>query len=147
LNLFNCPTVAYSGENDRQKQAADVMARALQDEGIELAHVIGAKAGHQYTPDAKAEINRRIDRIVDAGRDVLPARVCFTTWTLRYNRSAWVEIDGLEQHWVKARVEADLSRGQGAGPKIRTKNVAALTLSIPSGLCPIDTHPLGRPQQ
>ena len=27
LNLFNCPTVAYSGEVDRQKQAADMMAR------------------------------------------------------------------------------------------------------------------------
>ncbi|MGO9924317.1 MAG: prolyl oligopeptidase family serine peptidase [Isosphaeraceae bacterium] len=138
LNLFNCPTVAYSGENDRQKQAADVMARALQAEGIELAHVIGAKAGHQYTRDAKAEINRRIDRIALVGRDVLPAKVCFTTWTLRYNRSHWVEIDGLEQHWAQARVEADLSRGQGAGPKIRTKNVSALTLSIPAGLCPFD---------
>ncbi|MGO9470398.1 MAG: prolyl oligopeptidase family serine peptidase [Isosphaeraceae bacterium] len=138
LNLFNCPTVAYSGENDRQKQAADVMARALQAEGIELAHVIGAKAGHQYTRDAKAEINRRIDRIALVGRDVLPAKVCFTTWTLRYNRSHWVEIDGLEQHWAQARVEADLSASQDAGPKIRTKNVSALTLSIPAGLCPFD---------
>ncbi len=64
LNLFNCPTVAYSGEDDRQKQAADMMAKALAREGIELVHVIGAKAGHQYTPEAKAEINRRIDSIV-----------------------------------------------------------------------------------
>ena len=61
LNLFNCPTVAYSGEKDSQKQAADMMAKALKAEGIELAHIIGAKAGHQYTPEAKAEINRRID--------------------------------------------------------------------------------------
>ena len=30
VNLFNCPTVAYSGEMDRQKQAADIMATALQ---------------------------------------------------------------------------------------------------------------------
>ncbi len=28
LNLFQCPTVAYSGEIDRQKQAADVMETA-----------------------------------------------------------------------------------------------------------------------
>ena len=27
VNLFNLPTVAYSGEIDRQKQAADVMAK------------------------------------------------------------------------------------------------------------------------
>ena len=65
LNLFNCPTVAYSGEIDRQKQAADMMAKALAKEGIELVHVIGAKAGHKYTPEAKDEINRRIDSIVE----------------------------------------------------------------------------------
>ena len=75
LNLFNCPTVAYSGESDRQKQAADMMAKALEDEGIELVHIIGAKAGHQYTPEAKAEINRRIDSIADAGRDPVPVKV------------------------------------------------------------------------
>ena len=37
LNLFNCPTVAYSGERDRQKQAAEMMTRALEIEGIELS--------------------------------------------------------------------------------------------------------------
>ncbi|KAJ3059122.1 hypothetical protein HK102_010146, partial [Quaeritorhiza haematococci] len=31
-NLFNVPTVAYSGEKDGQKQAADFMARALADD-------------------------------------------------------------------------------------------------------------------
>ena len=36
----------------------DMMAKALEAEGIQLAHVIGAKAGHNYTADAKAEINR-----------------------------------------------------------------------------------------
>ena len=29
VNLFNCPTVAYSGEIDSQKQAADIMGKAL----------------------------------------------------------------------------------------------------------------------
>ena len=99
LNLFNCPTVAYSGEVDRQKQAADMMAKALAKEGIELVHVIGAKAPHRYTREAKDEINRRIDSIVDVGRDPVPVKVRFTTWTLRYNRSFWVQVDGLDKHW------------------------------------------------
>ena len=86
INLFNCPTVAYSGEIDRQKQAADMMAEALKEEGIELVHLIGAKAGHQYTPEAKAEINRRIDSIVEPAATLVPTQVRFTTWTLRYNR-------------------------------------------------------------
>jgi hypothetical protein len=138
LNLFNCPTVAYSGEVDRQKQAADMMARALAKEGIELVHVIGAKAAHRYTPDAKEEINRRIDSIVTLGRDPVPVKVRFTTWTLRYNRSFWVRLDGLEQHWEQARVDADLFGRDGLGPEIITKNVSALTLTMPPGHYPAE---------
>src|SRR6185369_9736318 len=41
VNLFNLPTVAYSGELDSQKQAADMMAKAVAAEGMELTHVIG----------------------------------------------------------------------------------------------------------
>ena len=143
LNLFNCPTVAYSGEVDRQKQAADMMARALAKEGIELVHVIGAKAGHRYTPEAKDEINRRIDSIVNVGRDPVPVKVRFTTWTLRYNRSFWVQVDGLEKHWERARVDADLFGRDGLGPEVITKNVSALTLTMPPGHYPpeLDTKP------
>lgn len=137
LNLFNCPTVAYSGEKDAQKQAADMMAKALKAEGIELAHVIGKDARHHYTPEAKAEINRRIDSIVESGRDPMPFTVRFTTWTLRYNRSSWVQVDGLEQHWERALVEADLVGGDGRTPSIRTTNVSALTLSIRPGNYPL----------
>jgi len=138
LNLFNCPTVAYSGERDRQKQAADMMAKALKSEGIELVHIIGAKAGHQYTSEAKAEINRRIDAIASIGRDPVPSEIHFTTWTLRYNRSSWIQIDGLEQHWEEARVDARLFEDTGDGPQITTKNVSALTLALAPGDCALD---------
>jgi hypothetical protein len=133
LNLYNCPTVAYSGERDAQKQAADMMAAALKVEGIELAQVIGKNARHFYTPEARAEINRRIDSIVAVGRDPIPEAVKFTTWTLRYNRSFWVQIDGLEHHWDRAEVTAGLDELDGL--TVRTRNVSALTLSFPSGRC------------
>ena len=139
LNLFNCPTVAYSGENDSQKQAADIMGRALAGEGIDMVHIIGQKAGHAYTPDARAEINRRIDAIVARGRNPVPNRVRFTTWTLRYNNMLWVTLDGLEQHWSRARVDAEIVNADNV--RVTTQNVAALTLSMPPGLCPLDnTH-------
>src|SRR5205823_10151734 len=85
INLFNCPTVAYSGEIDRQKQAADVMEMALGYEGMKLKHIIGPKTGHAYEKNAKAELNRQIDAIVDKGRDAVPKQVKFATYTLRYN--------------------------------------------------------------
>ncbi len=139
LNLYNCPTVAYSGDRDSQKQAADMMARALRAEGIELAHIIGKNIGHNYTPEAKVEINRRIDAIAAKGRNPVPPSVRFTTWTLRYNRAFWVHVDGLEHHWERATVRADLSRNErGKLAHVDTQNVDALTFSIPAGHCTFD---------
>ena len=36
----------------------------------------------------------------------MPGRIRFTTRTLRYNQMLWVTVDGLEQHWERARVDA-----------------------------------------
>ena len=137
INLFNCPTVAYSGELDIQKQAADMMAKALAAEGIELVHIVGPKTGHSYHPDSKKEINRRIDSIAARGRNFVPNHVHFTTWTLRYNQMNWVTVGGLEQHWERARVDAKLADEENT-VNVTTKNVSALTLDFAPGLCPLD---------
>ncbi len=68
----------------------------------------------------------------------MPETLRFTTWTLRYNRSFWVQVDGLERHWERAQIDADLYGEDLDGPEIRTKNVIAFTLSIPSGRYPLD---------
>ncbi len=137
VNLFNCPTVAYSGEIDSQKQAADIMGKAMAAEGIEMVHIIGPKTAHSYHPDSKKEINRRIDSIAARGRNLVPDHIRFTTWTLRYNQMNWVTVDGLEQHWERARVEAMLDDDNNS-VNVTTKNVSALTLDFAPGLCPLD---------
>ncbi len=63
-NIFNLPTVAYSGEIDSQKQAADIMEQAMAKEGLKLKHIIGPKTGHSYEKGAKAEVNKLIDEVV-----------------------------------------------------------------------------------
>ncbi len=141
LNLFNCPTVAYSGETDRQKQAADAMAGALASEGMTLMHIIGQGMGHKYDESSKAEINRRIDAIAARGREPLPREVRLTTFTLRYNRMHWVVVEGLEQHWERALVTAKIENPHEVS--ISTTNVSHLVLDMPSGLCPLD--PTRRP--
>lgn len=136
LNLFDCPTVAYSGGIDPQKQAADAMAKALHDVGIELVHVIGPNTPHRYEPHARQEVSRRMDLIALHGRDPIPAHVRFTTWTLRYNRMLWLELDGLEHHWERATADATI-----AGPsdlRIATQNVTGLSLRMAPGYCPLD---------
>lgn len=137
VNLFNLPTVAYSGEIDKQKQAADVMAEAMKKEGLELVHLIGPKTGHSYEKATKEELNRRIDAIAATPRNPVPRKIRFTTWTLIYNESFWVTVDAMGKQWERARVDAELADGV----KVATVNVTALTLNMDAGLCPLEGKP------
>src|SRR5947209_4630587 len=121
-NLFNLPTVAYSGEIDKQKQAADMMAKAMKAEGLDLVHLIGPNTAHKYHPETKKELSRRIDELAAKGRPAAPERVKFTTYTLRYNRCYWLTVTGLEKHWERADVDADRSG------KVTTRNVSSFSL-------------------
>jgi len=134
LNLFNCPTIAYSGEIDKQKQAADEMVKALAAEKLEIKHVIGLQTAHKYHPDAKKEIEAWLLPVVTAGRNPVPKEIKFTTWTLRYNQLKWLTVDAMGKHWDRARVDAEIVDG---GIKVASQNVTALTLNMPAALNPL----------
>jgi hypothetical protein len=160
VNLYNLPTVAYSGEIDRQKQAADVMAREMKKVGLELTHIIGPKTAHAYEKGAKAEVSRRIDAIVEQGRNPVPERLRFVTYTLRYNQCGWLTVDRLGTHWAPARVTATLNHpveategGIFPAMLIETENVTGLTIRFGPGEWPIylpnlaiDHQPLKAPR-
>ena len=124
-NIFNLPTVAYSGENDSQKQAADVMAREMKKVGLELTHIIGPKTGHSYEKAAKEELSKRIDAIAEKGKPSASDRkeIKFVTYTLRYNTCDPITVTGLEKHWERARVTATMEK---ASITIKTENVSSL---------------------
>jgi hypothetical protein len=129
LNIFDLPTVAYSGEIDSQKQAADVMAREMKKEGLELIHIIGPKTGHAYEKMAKEEVNKRIDAIVEKGLPTARPEIKFVTYTLRYNHCDWVTIQGLAKHWERAEVIGTSKDGKIT---VTTKGVTALTIRVPA---------------
>ena len=140
LNTAMVPLVAYSGEIDSQRQAAQAMEKAMEAEGLVLTHLIGPKTGHSYEPVTKQELNRRIDLLAARGRVRVPSEVHFVTHTLRYNEMAWVRLEGLEQHWEQARVNAHLD-APASLITVDTTNVTSLTLDFPSGDCPF---PVGK---
>ena len=135
-NLLQCPTVAYSGELDTQKQAADVMDEALRAEEVRLVHIIGPATKHAYHPEARREVERRIDSIAVAGRKRIFRSVDFVTYTLKYNKMSWVTIDAMGEHWAMASVRARLV--DDSTVEVVTRNVTALTLDMPPGWCPLD---------
>lgn len=125
-NLFNTRVVAYSGELDKQIQAARVMEEAYREHGQELPHILGPGMGHKYDPDSLKQILVQMDEAVQRGLDRMPKKVTLQTQTLRYSKMFWVQILGLQEHWRDTRVDAELLPGWRI--KVTTTNVARLRL-------------------
>src|SRR3982751_419493 len=136
VNLANTATVAYNGEIDPQKQAADAMERAMKEEGLRMIRIVGPQTPHRYHPDSKIEIDRRLDAIAERGREQYPRKVRFTTWTLSYNEMKWVIVDALGKHWERARVNAEIDGDRGVN--VETANAAAFTLAMGPCAGPVD---------
>jgi pimeloyl-ACP methyl ester carboxylesterase len=128
-NLANLPLIAYHGELDKQRQSSDVMDEAMKEEGLKMERIVGPGVAHKYEEKAKGELDRRLGEHAHVGRDPLRPEVHFTTWTLRYNKCFWVSLEGLEQHWRRARVDARLV--DATSIEVKTENISALTLKMP----------------
>ncbi|QOV88053.1 prolyl oligopeptidase family serine peptidase [Humisphaera borealis] len=128
-NFFNTKTIAYAGDKDGQKQAGDVMEEALTKAGIQLERFIGPNTEHKYEPETKKKLDARVEELTKQGKDFLPQRVKFATYTLRYDSMLWLTVTGLEKHWQKATVDAEIAGG--AAIKATTKNVSALFFKFP----------------
>lgn len=139
LNLSHCPTIAYSGENDIQKQAADVMETALLEHNIRLRHIIGADMGHSIDGASMKIIEKGMTALAGRRRPSIARDIHFETHTLKYNRMHWLTIDGLIEHWKPARADIihwKLDAGPGNNVvelRIGTDNVSAFTLDFPPG--------------
>jgi len=133
-NFRNVPLVVYSGEIDKQKQAADVMDRALSGVGLKMVHIIGPQTPHKYHPDSIPLINQRIDAAANRGRDRLPRQVSLVTYSLRHNRQAWIAVEGMEKHWEKATVQGNLDTANTV--QLVTQNVTALLITMPTATAP-----------
>ena len=138
--LLNVPLVVYSGEHDAQMAPARWMEPVMAAEGLRFPHIVGPDKGHAYDQASLAEVMRRCSREIAAGKHRYPDAVSVQTKTLRYNKAGWVTVERLEQHWVKATVDARIvdppggvTAGQPAAEstavEITTLNVRALTIT------------------
>ena len=151
-NLFNLPTLAYAGELDGQKEASDLMEAAMAKEGLKLDRFIGPKTGHSYHAETKVELTKRFEELIAKGREWVPAEIHLSTYTLRYPEVAWARIEGMEKHWERADVRAQLVTNMSI--RAETRNVSAMRLKQPypwaAGVLTdlvIDRQSLGRQQQ
>ncbi len=129
-NLFNLPVVAYSGENDKQIQAARVMEEAFVAEGRTLTHLIGPGMGHKYHPDTLKQILTKMAAAAEQGRPTAPDSLELHTHHLRYSSRRWLHVDGFVEPYADTRVRAARSDNQNAKASwaITTRNVRRLVI-------------------
>lgn len=146
-NLRMLPTIAYSGEIDSQKQAADIMAAASwglpEGERFELTHIIAPNTAHSITPAARAEVEKRLVTLDGMRSTKPPQLVTFETTTLKYNSAHWVKIHALQEHWKHAQiranwVESSVAAG-GSYFQVNAENVAEFTLELAADETPFGT--------
>lgn len=135
VNLSQLPTVAYSGELDIQKQAADVMQDALQRQGIRLMHVIGSQTQHTIDDASKKIIETKLNSLAKTGRNRTPHEIHFATYTLKYNRCHWLTVTALREHWKQARVDAKIDSAN-ALLTVDTSNVQGFRIEFKAGDSP-----------
>jgi hypothetical protein len=132
-NVFNLPVVAYSGEVDKQKAAADNIEQALKgfSEPVRFTHLIAPGLAHKMPPEweAKAEAEYAKYAGPGKGRPRIPDRVRFVTYTTRYHICDWVDVLGLDRHYDRAVIDARLD---GDLIRVETRNVRLFRVSAPN---------------
>ncbi|WP_152053489.1 prolyl oligopeptidase family serine peptidase [Tautonia marina] len=142
LNAFNVPMVGYGGEEDPQLQASENIVQALNElgfttttegletraEGLNFLRVVGAGMGHRVDPASKEVIDAFLDEHARRGVNYDASRVRFVTYTTRYNRAAWIQVEELLEHYQPATVDAEVDPDNRDVVEITTENVAVLAV-------------------
>jgi hypothetical protein len=123
-NAFNVPIVAYSGEDDAQKAAADNIEKALTKLGLKMTHLISPKTKHTIPPAYQKRLAEEYAKYSKEPRPKKgPDNIRFVTYTLQYANCEWVTILRMGKMYAKARVEAERA---GNTVNLKTENVEEL---------------------
>ncbi|HCN83037.1 MAG TPA: hypothetical protein DIT07_05365 [Sphingobacteriaceae bacterium] len=126
-NLSNLPLISYSGEIDPQRQAANIMDKAIKTEGLTLFQIIGPKTAHAYEKGAAKTTDSLLNIIAAKGKNAAPKELHFSTYTLKYNKMYWLTVDALQEQWSKGRVDGSID---GSTVSLKTSGVTGLSLNL-----------------
>ncbi|MFO0824033.1 MAG: hypothetical protein U0792_13125 [Gemmataceae bacterium] len=126
-NAFNVPIVAYSGEKDAQKAAADNIEKLLKDfkEPHKFTHLVAPGLEHQMPKEwqekAEAEYRKHLEK--DWSR---PERLRYVTYTARYSSFGWGYLLALEEQYKKAVITGNCEAGK---LDLKTENARVIQLT------------------
>jgi hypothetical protein len=98
--------------------------------------LIGPKTGHSWHPESKAESSAFVRKALETA-DQSPPRVRFVTYTTRFNRAHWLAVEGLEETYSRADVDAQRS-ADGRRYTVTTNNVSRIRFDAPRATFSLD---------
>ncbi len=133
-NALQVPVIAYSGEIDGQKAAADNIENALKkwSERTPFQHFVAPGLAHKQPPEWLKKIDLEFEKALAQPHNDDPERVRFVTYTLRYPDCEWVAIEGLKTHYQKAIIDA--VRTSDRSITVKTSNITRFRLTLQSKL-------------
>ena len=155
FNAFNMPIVGYGGEKDAHAGASQDFARRgagrvppdagdtlpLDDDRSARAVSGGPDTGHSWhAGEQGASRKPSSEKPLDETAGKPPNHVRFVTYTTRWNNAHWVTVEGLEETYKRADVDAkrtdDLKQYT-----VTTKNVSRVRFDVPAASFTIDGQP------
>ena len=144
INAYNVPIVGYGGENDPQAQASKNIVDALSNlgvamkteglvtkaEGLDFQRIVGKGMGHAVDPSSASLMKTFHDERASKPVDPYPRKIRFATYTLKYNKVGWLEIERLTEHYRRTTLEAETD---GDVAMVKTENVAVLAVARGAG--------------
>lgn len=129
-NLQNTRLVAYSGEVDKQRQAAERVTSLLRESNIDHRHIIGKDMGHKTDDASKKKIDSMLSIAAKQQTEAMPPtrKIDFVTYFLRYNKCDWLSVEGLTEQFTRGHVVAEIQNDDRI--EIQTDGVTRLRLNF-----------------
>ena len=132
-NVFNVPVVAYSGEKDKQKLAADLIEAKLKDfkEPHSFTHLVAPGLEHKQPPEWMAKLEAEYQKHLKEPRPEVAERFRFVTYTPKYiggnptTRGFWAAPFAQLRQYEKTVVDGTFKDGTAT---ITTANVRLLAV-------------------
>ncbi len=156
-NLANHPMFAYYGEQDKQKQATQIMKRFAEKEGVKIEEFVGPGVGHKYEANAKADIEKRVHESAKAvdqdGEIVLKYR--YIIYSPIYSPRMEVGLPQfypnhwnthgrglsdltLEKCWERAEFSVEYRNRPSSHFEVKTKNIKSFYFFSPGSTLSVD---------
>ena len=129
LNAENVPICTYGGELDAQLVASTEMVDAAKKLKVPMKLLIGPGMGHRFHPESFKEFMAFHLQHSKKGRKRYPGQrdIRFMTWTVKYNRCEWLQIEEMFEMYKPAVVEGGVNK-EGV-LELKTQNIAALEIA------------------